>query len=336
MASGAIVLVTILGKFSRRTDKGSSLDTDEIRRDLERYGHAVDVLDILDVADRFERGALPPQASFVLMGHPDPTVRAYGSDLADALVAAGYVTIPAPLLLRAHENKGLQGWIAQNRHLAFVPQSYRFDDGTSEVHDRVVMKPISGAGSRGVRLVSSSADLARALRRDARRSIALQQIGRLAGLTLLRRFGVTKAMDRFRTERPRTRFVLQRFVPNRARDFKSLVFGHRVYVAQRDVRDGDFRASGSGRLSFPEPEAALLDLALATRRALNVPFVSLDIIETDDGYAVLEFQVVNFGPSVRDRASFAYQRSPHGWLRVRNDTTLEGDVASALHEAHAS
>jgi hypothetical protein len=333
MADPSIVLVTVLGKFSRRTDAGQSLDVEAIREDLTRRGHRVSVCDVQDVVARFERGAGPERATYVLMGHPNPAVGAYVSDVADALVAAGHATIPSPVLLRAHENKGLQGLIARGLELAFVPQSYRFDDGDPDIGEAVVLKSVRGAGSSGVHLVSDARTAARVLRRDAWRSVPVRQLARLAGLASLRPFGNRKASDRFATERPRTRFVLQRFVPDRTRDFKVLVFGSRAYVAQRDVRDGDFRASGSGRLSFPEPDPALLDLALATRRALGVPYVSLDLIETESGFAIIEFQVVHFGPSVRDRAAFAYVHTGSAWARVANERTLEGDVAQALHEA---
>jgi glutathione synthase/RimK-type ligase-like ATP-grasp enzyme len=333
MTDPHVYLVTILGKYSRRTSATMSLDVSAIAHDLVAAGRVVAVANASEVMRAIETGTLPQGARFCIMGHPQRDVRDYLIDLSDALEAAGHEVIPGAALLRAHENKGVQGLIALRVDLPFVPQSYRLDAGGEILEEPGVVKSVTGAGSRGVRYVETTRPLQRWLAFDALMSVRIGHAMRLAGLWLLYRLtSHATALDRFMTERPRARFVVQQFVPGQSCDYKVLVFGRRIYVAQRSTRKNDFRASGSGMLTFPPVENALLDLAESARARLEVPFVSLDIIRTPSGFRVIEFQAVHFGPSVRDRSPHVHVRQGPTWTTEPNTTSLEGDVAMALHE----
>jgi len=50
----------------------------------------------------------------------------------------------------------------------------------------------------------------------------------------------------------RRKFVVQNFIGGLTHDYKVLAYGKKYYVVRRDNRPGDFRASGSGLLSWPE------------------------------------------------------------------------------------
>lgn len=309
------------------------MDVSQIIATLAKLGHNARAIDIHEVVRELEGERLSPPSMFVLMGHPNPDIRMFVSDVADALELQGHQVLPSSIYLRAHENKGLQGLIAVTHQLPFVPQTYGFDDNTIELLELGVVKTVSGAGSSGVRLLRDSHAMRSYLTLESIKSVVLSQIVRLSALfTYKRLFSSVKAKDRFRSERPWTRFVVQRFVSDQISDFKALVFGSRVYVAERSVRENDFRASGSGKLSFPTPDEALLNLAVSVRRQLQVPYVSLDVIHTDDGFQIIEFQTVHFGPSVKDKAPKAYVQNGEKWEAVDNTTSLEHDIASSLHE----
>jgi glutathione synthase/RimK-type ligase-like ATP-grasp enzyme len=94
----------------------------------------------------------------------------------------------------------------------------------------------------------------------------------------------------------RGKFVVQDFVPGLDHDWKVLVYGEKLYVLRRGVRDGDFRASGSGKIAWPEAApAAVLDLCWKLCRALDVPWLSVDVVTAGDSAHVIEFQVIYFG-----------------------------------------
>src|SRR5690606_8893478 len=65
--------------------------------------------------------------------------------------------------------------------------------------------------------------------------------------------------------RARIPYVQQQFVPNLKCDYKALVFMDKVFLLKRGTRKDDFRASGSGIFSFPEPSVELLNFALQCR-----------------------------------------------------------------------
>ncbi len=328
-----IYVVSILDKFSRRTDATESIDVEQVIESLGEYGRDSKSIDVHEVIRNLEQGRLSTPSTFVLMSHPNPDIRAFVSDLADVLELQGHLVLPSSLYLRAHENKGLQGLIAVTHQLPFVPQTYAFDDSAVALEDLVVVKTGSGSGSKGVRQFGESRAMRKYLTLESIKRTMLSQVMRLSALFAYRGlFSSIKAMDRFRSERPWTRFVVQRFVSGQISDFKVLVFGSRVYVAERKVRENDFRASGSGKLSFPTPDDALLNMAISVRQLLKVPYVSLDVMLTDYGFQIIEFQTVHFGPSVKDKAHHAYVPNGQKWEEVANTTSLEQDIACALHE----
>ena len=76
----------------------------------------------------------------------------------------------------------------------------------------------------------------------------------------------------------RQKFLVQEFIPGLQGDFKVLVYWDRYYVVSRNNRPGDFRASGSGLLTWPEdPPGGLLEYAQRVFNHFRVPMISLDI-----------------------------------------------------------
>ncbi|EKG2058556.1 hypothetical protein O2N19_004786, partial [Escherichia coli] len=125
-------------------------------------------------------------------------------------------------------------------------------------------------------------------------------------------------------------YVLQDFIPDLNSDYKVLVFGNKYYVLKRNVRDNDFRASGSGKFVFEDVSEKFLSFARKVIEFLHTPYASLDIVERGDGFGCIEFQCVHFGPYTQLNAEYYYEFKNGKWIREKNNYTLEQVYAEAL------
>ena len=161
----------------------------------------------------------------------------------------------------------------------------------------LVFKLRRGAGSLNVRLV-----------RDAREGRAW--VARMFGRGVRSfpvRDGVQRALQRGRQARPgagslvgrarralrsvvnklrhpqmeRGYVLFQRFVPGNEEDVRVTVVGDRAFVFKRRVRPNDFRASGSGLLTFPGPAEVPRDMvatAFRTCRDIGAQSLAFDFV----------------------------------------------------------
>jgi hypothetical protein len=129
----------------------------------------------------------------------------------------------------------------------------------------------------------------------------------------------------------RRKFVAQQYIRDLDHDFKVLLYGSKAFVLRRAVRKNDFRASGSGKFSWPShPPEGLLDFAWSVRHRLDVPFLSLDIAHSEDGYRLIEFQCLTFGALTLERSTRCWERSNDGWKCLDGSSELELVFAEAL------
>lgn len=80
-------------------------------------------------------------------------------------------------------------------------------------------------------------------------------------------------------------FMFQEFIPNSGEDIRVAVVGDRAVALKRKVRSGDFRASGSGVLDFPNDQLdkTYIDLAFQIVDKLGVSSMGVDFIESIEG-----------------------------------------------------
>ncbi|QTE29019.1 ATP-grasp domain-containing protein [Pengzhenrongella sicca] len=249
---------------------------------------------------------------------------------------AGALPIPEPELLLAHHDKVMMEVVRQAR-LGDAPGQLAsrsfgtledFRAALDELPARpTVLKPASGAGSRGVTLVTGRRESLRAARRLTRSVRPRELLSEVA-----RRVARPGYVPRSLHRRP---IVAQQFLPGLVGDHKVLRYGERYYVIRRANRPNDFRASGGGRLDFtpvPAVDVDLLDAAQQWSDALGSPFCSLDIAyDPAHGIAphLLEFQCVNFGPGAAEFSSGHYRAGSDGWERVSESCNLERVFAEA-------
>jgi hypothetical protein len=114
-------------------------------------------------------------------------------------------------------------------------------------------------------------------------------------------------------------------------DYKVLVYWDRYYVLHRDNRPNDFRASGSGRFTYPkEPPFGLLAFARRVFEHFQVPMISLDIAMAADTPLLVEFQFIGFGTYTIEKSDWFFQWAGERWERVTRPSVLEAEAVRSI------
>lgn len=236
--------------------------------------------------------------------------------------------VPRFDFFRAHENKGYQEIMRQIHGIKDIKGLYYSgsqDALVDEISFPAVYKSTDGSKSRGVALLYDVDDLKRKSCKYEKLSF-YWRIHR----SLAKMLNRSTVWHDYIT--PRHSFVVQEFVPELSFDFKVLVFGKKYFVLQRGVRNGDFRASGSGKLEFIEAEEGLLEYSRNIFEKFNSPFISMDICKTKNGYALIEYQGVHFGPYTLLKSSFHYVHINGCWIRQEKFSVLEEEFVRSIVE----
>lgn len=82
----------------------------------------------------------------------------------------------------------------------------------------------------------------------------------------------------------------QDFIPNNDSDMRIIVIGDKAFGLKRYVREGDFRASGSGRISYFEKDINLecVSIAFEVTKKLASQCVAFDFVFLDDKPLIVE------------------------------------------------
>ncbi|MBY7858705.1 hypothetical protein KW419_10640 [Vibrio fluvialis] len=301
-----------------------SMDMAVIQKTLEKKGFSVEFVSV----EALQNEPLDTSSLYLCGSHQNASVKQYYDDVLDFPHIEERL-IPRRLLIKAHENKGYQGLLARSLDIPYVEQYYFIDE--KPVTTKTVVKCLSGAGSAGVTLCETTEEQSRFLRKPKFWSSTSGQL--FAYLKSLIKFRLRKGdylAEKLQFNSPRVRYVQQKFIPNLSFDYKVLVFMDKCFVLKRGVREQDFRASGSGKFEFIEPSEALLDFALSIRKKLNSPYVSLDVIEHDNGFECIEYQCVHFGPYTQMKAPKYYRYANGKWEAKDNNTILEELIGQSV------
>ena len=125
-------------------------------------------------------------------------------------------------------------------------------------------------------------------------------------------------------------FVIQDFIEGLEFDYKILVFWGKFYVLKRNIKKGDFRASGSGLFEFKEPSNAVLNYAKYIFETLDTPYASLDIAESYVGCKLIEYQALNFGPYALIKSPGYYTLNDGYWVFIEVTSSLEVEFSRSL------
>ncbi len=257
--------------------------------------------------------------------------KSYIEDILLGLQLQGAILIPDFYVFRAHHNKVFMEILRDIYSLQAVKNIRTHCFGTYEdfvasqaIPDgKLVLKQDAGAMSTGVFLANDKADALK----------SAQKISKTRSLKdELRNFArAIKHKGYKRDSWHRRKFVVQNFIPDLNDDWKVLVYGTKYYILNRQVRDNDFRASGSGKFAFLEniPEGTL-DFAQEIFNYLKVPNLSLDIAYDGRQFYLLEFQAIHFGTATIERSPFYFELNDNTWNIVHEKSILEREYAYSI------
>jgi len=263
----------------------------------------------------------------------------YIEDLVFSLELAGARVIPSFRYLRAHNNKVFMELLRDLLPAEKRGNLVSFHYGTAEelyaqvekIDFPVVVKGHSGAMGRNVFLAHSGPELIRLIKRK----IAAETTFRFRLKEILRQY---KHPGYIRESFYRGRFIIQKFIPGLKNDWKVYFFGDRAYVFSRPVfKRREFRASGGGYDNYSYGLAAempegLLEFGWEIFRALDIPFVSMDLAWDGGKFYMLEFQCLYFGTAgiLRRYSGEAFSRESGSWKTIDNEGVVERTYARGV------
>jgi glutathione synthase/RimK-type ligase-like ATP-grasp enzyme len=251
--------------------------------------------------------------------------KSYIEDIIFDLEQQGFNVLPSYAFLKAHNNKVAMELLRMRSGLASIQTIQTRTFGTLEdlkmeaqhFNYPVVIKPASGAMSKGVAKADYADELIRVAKRISRTLMPFHDIKEL-----LRKI---KYRSYYRRESFfRAKFVVQNLIEGLSNDWKVLVYGDKCFALCRNNRPNDFRASGSGLFIFRKdlPDG-MLDFALTVRRHFKVPHISLDIGFDGQKFHLIEFQFLHFGTTTLEKSPHYYQLEGSEWKLIKGKSELE-------------
>ena len=251
--------------------------------------------------------------------------KSFIEDIIFNLESIGLQIIPSFSMLKAHNNKVAMEMLRDRSELDSLKTIKSHFFGTLQelisesgrLSYPVVIKPASGAMSRGVAKANNPDELIKYAKKVSRSFNMKHDL-----LDLLRKvkYGSGYHKESFF----RLKFVVQNFIPGLENDWKVLVYGNKCFVLYRGNRERDFRASGSGKFIFRKdlPDG-LLDFAFEMKNHFKVPNISLDIGFDGKKFHLIEFQFLYFGTTTIEKSPFYFEKYDNSWLLNKGKCELE-------------
>jgi len=286
-----------------------SMNLNQLCTFFQSFGIQTEIISFSDVkfSDNWKNRQIIYQSS----EDPDLKYKSYIEDIILGITLAGARVIPDFPYLRAHHNKCFFEILRQASNSLKINNINTSIHGTFEEASKssiplpAVLKPSYGAGSKGVELIN-----------DPEQRIKLSRKISFSGFNVnlfKELYYRLKTPQRIPYSLYRNKFIIQEYIPELDHDYKLLIYGNRFYLLERKTRNYDFRASGSGKFSWPtEAPTGLLEYGLYIKNLFNVPHISLDIAQKEHHNYLLEAQFVQFGP-------LTMEKSPHHWIHDGNN-----------------
>lgn len=233
------------------------------------------------------------------------------------------------------DDKVAQMYLLQSIKAPLVP-SYVFYDKESalnwigKIEFPLVFKLKKGDASKNVRLLKSRAEAKRVIKRAFGKGFSpFNRIGHLK--ERYRKYkvgddsllGVLKGIRRVfypplyarMLGREKGYVYFQEFMPNNLFDIRLVVIEDKAYGMKRVVREGDFRASGSGRFIYDKLDVNVVKIAFEVAQKLKMQTVAFDFIYNRLGQPLIVEMSYGFGTTGSNKCT-GYWSSDLKWQEV--------------------
>lgn len=331
--------------------KRGPVDIEKIEKNFREYGYKIIVASLgeLDLKRNYKD-------YFVLYTSSEARGGFYKEYIEDVLLRLnkdGAVLIPSFYFFRAHHNKIFQEMLRKqfgNSQLC-TPDSFTIGDYedaksiSNKLNYPIVVKMARGSGSSGVVLVKNS----KQFQKDVYNMMKIEYkdfhdakgflIRNNYFIWICKEF-VKKLLGMKKTNRQSNiiasnPIIVQEYIANLKGDYKVLFFSGHYYVLYRKNRDDDFRASGSGKFIFPsnlEDIDEILNYAEMVAEEINMPCISMDIAQNEDGCFLIEYQCVYFGNYTMQFAEWYFERENEEWIKKNSGDCIEDEYCRAIDE----
>ena len=325
-----LILVDYLRYFRREKYICSSLNLDTISSILMKHEFNLEIKSFQEIIEATQK----PKNYIIWYASSDLT--SYKNYIEDILLYLNddNILIPHFDFFRAHENKGFQELLRRKYDLPVLESHYfgtieELLEIIDEIEYPIVLKKVIGSGSENVRLIRDKKQLIKKVKSLSKSSTYYRDLAK----KYLKRYVFTNKYKYEYTKESLfvNNFILQQFVPNLTNDWKVLIFHDKFFVFEREVRQHDFRASGSGKFYYREFDVSLLDFCEMISKKLNSPWFSLDVCWDGSSYHLLEFQILNPGPIGLLNGPYYFRRNTNSeWEKIFEKSDLSITYAEAF------
>ncbi|MFZ4057302.1 MAG: ATP-grasp domain-containing protein [Ferruginibacter sp.] len=254
--------------------------------------------------------------------HQNAKDRLCAKSILSSIRAAGKLTFPDEASSWHFDDKVAQKYLLESIGAPLVP-SYVFYDQASALDwcnttsFPKVFKLKGGAGASNVQLVKNVGAAAQLIQQAFGKGFS--QYNSWSGLKeRIRKYrngktslkDVAKGIGRLFIKNEFERMAgrekgyayFQDFIPNNSYDIRVIVIGNKAFAIKRNVRENDFRASGSGSIEYDKSffDEGSIQLAFSISQKLNAGCLAYDFVYHNNEPLIVEisfgFAVVGYGP----------------------------------------
>lgn len=312
------------GYFGSAANSWDTLDIELLSKPFRSNAFDIKYISITDITNiEFNTSDI-----LIYTSSHNPEVRQYLKDIL-YYIKDKCLLVPKYEILLGHENKGFQEVMRKELGITRLSGEYFFDIEYMNTPTPFVLKTPDGSGSSGVNLIKNATILKdikkNVLKTDKKRNIKnIIRSKQLSNEQYLRYLYVYKNFKRY---------VAQPFLDNLTCDYRILAIQDRFYAMRRDVKKGDFRASGSKRFHYHDVPIEVLAYAKEISSKVDNPYLSIDLAFKNNVPYLIEFQGTNFGSSVVRNSKGYYTLSPTDeWEFHTQKPQLEEALSHGLYQ----
>ena len=243
--------------------------------------------------------------------HNDYRAAQFARQLTASLETAGIEVFPNTNTAWHFDDKVGQKYLLESVGAPLIPSHVFYDEDSAigwleKAQFPLVWKLKSGAGSRNVKLVHNLAQAKGIVRRSFKKGWRASRLHplneriwhfrRSPGIDSFLRIsrGAVRSViphEKYRRQVVDKNYVLfQDFAPDNTFDIRVIVIGDRAFAIKRMVRDGDFRASGSGMIIHDPAEIPIecIELAFEVTQSIGSQCCAFDLVVNNGEWQIVE------------------------------------------------